>query len=110
MSITDKDKVQVDVGAQAVPADVFEACWEAAEAYVSERVEYPTDPDPDTGEVPAPPASLMRAVTLLTARYLARRNSPDGFIGLGELGPARVPLSDRDVDRLIAGWRRVVIA
>ena len=84
------------------PAQVQES-WEAADAWVAARIRFrPTTPGIDV------PGDLVKAVTLLTARYLARRNSPDGFIGMGEFGPARVPINDRDVNSLIAPYRRVV--
>ena len=105
--ITDKAKVRASVGAEKVPDDVFTEKWEAAEGYVADRVTYPTTND--AGEEIPPPAALVEAVVLLTARFIARRNSPDGFVGLGDLGVAQVPVSDRDVNRLIAPWRVQVI-
>lgn len=81
------------------------AAYEAAEAYVAERCTWSVG----AGSDPAP-ASLVQAVRLLTSRYLARRNSPDGLAGGGDLGPVRVAAVDRDVDRLIAPWRNVVLA
>lgn len=79
---------------------LVKTAWEAAEAYIGERTEYEGDP----------PAGLVQAVNLLTARYLARRNSPDGVVGMGDLGPARVPLIDRDVERLMDPWRAFPVA
>jgi hypothetical protein len=77
--------------------------WAAADAWVAARIRFrPAQPGVDV------PGDLVKAVSLLTARYLARRNSPDGFIGMGEFGPARVPINDRDVNSLIAPYRRVV--
>lgn len=77
------------------------SAWAAAEAYVADRCEWPED---------HPPAVLGQAVELLTRRYLARRNSPDGLVGSGEYGPVRVTTVDRDVERLIFPWRRMVLA
>lgn len=109
MAITDPEKVRPLVSnADKLPDDVFRNAWDAAENYVETRVEYPTGTD-EGGNPILPPAALVEAVVLLTARYLQRRNSPDGFIGLGELGVARVPVTDRDVDRLMAPHLRVVI-
>ncbi|WP_041707505.1 hypothetical protein [Acidipropionibacterium acidipropionici] len=77
--------------------------WRSADAWVAARVRFrPARPGWGT------PEDLVQAVRLLTARYLARRNSPDGFLGMGEFGPARVPINDRDVNSLIAPYRRVV--
>lgn len=89
-------------GAAALPDPVFLPAYEAAEAYVTERVEYPTE-DADGAPV-APPASLVEAVALQTGRYLARRNSPDGLASFGELGSVRLPAEDPDVRRLMHPW------
>ena len=77
----------------------FVLMHEAAEGYISERCRWDED---------NPPASLRQAVVLLVGRYRARRNSPDGLVGMGDLGVMRVPAADRDVAALIAPHRRVV--
>lgn len=82
--------------------------YKSAEGYVRVRCTWPAPADGDAW-APAPD-DLVQAVRLLTARYLARRNSPDGFVGMGEFGPARVTVTDRDIDRCMAPWRRVVLA
>lgn len=96
---------------QRIDASITDAeldqAWAAAESYVEQRCTWPSD---GAGNFdPAPPA-LIQAVGLLTARYLARRNSADGLVGMGDLGAARVPGVDRDVDRLIFPFRKVAIA
>lgn len=106
-SITSLEDAQASVGPGHAVADV-EAAWKAAEAYVGKRVRW-GEPDPE-GNWPSAPADLVQAVQMLTRRYLARKSSPDGFIGLGEFGPARVPTMDRDVQLLIAPYVRVVVA
>lgn len=100
--ITDPDRVKAWVGAERVPADVFDDAWGAAERYVTDRV----SPRPD--DETTPPADLVLAVNLLTSRYLARRNSPDGMVGLGDLGTVQVPFADADVKRLLAPYLPVV--
>lgn len=100
MSIAELEDVQAWVGGHP-DSDQVRTAWEAAEAYVAERTHVDEGPSP---------AALVQAVYLLTARYLARRNSPEGFVGLGDLGPARVPINDRDVERLIDPWRRFPVA
>lgn len=82
-----------------LPDEVFTPAYEAAENYVQARVRIP---DGDT------PPALVEAVALLTARYLARRNTPDGLVGLGDLGAVRLPTTDGDVRSLIAPYRPVV--
>src|SRR5580765_2263351 len=87
----------------------LKSAHKAAEAFIRARCTWA--PDPAEGDDwPPAPDDLVQAVGFLTARFLARRNSPDGLVGMGDLGVGRVTVSDRDVDRLIAPWRRVVLA
>lgn len=73
---------------------------DAAEAYIGSRCRIP--------EGVVPPKDLVEAVRLLVARYAARQNSPEGFVGMSEFGPARISTVDRDVESLIGPYRRVV--
>lgn len=103
-----------DVKASVAPSaadGILEPLWEAAEGYVWERIRPWYEPDSEGNPpdpVPPAPATLGQAVRMLTARYYARRNSPDGFLGMSEFGPARVPTVDRDVEALIGPHRPVV--
>ena len=91
-----------------VPVERARVAWAAAEGYIASRCSWPAY-DTDGRALPAP-AALVQAVRLLTARYLARHNSPDGLAAAGgELGPVRVAGTDRDVEALIGPYRRVVI-
>lgn len=84
--------------------------WAAAEEYITRRTRwtrYRVLSDGTTQELPAPPA-LVEAVRILTHRYLERRNSPVGIVGMDEVGAVRLPSVDRDVEALIAPWRQVV--
>lgn len=81
------------------PAEV-DVAHNAAESYVAERCRIPVGP--------VVPGDLVQAVRLLTARYLARRNSPDGTLGMSEFGVGRIATVDRDVEALIGPYRRVV--
>lgn len=84
---------------------VVELAYTAAEAYIGKRVRWTIPANPD---LPAPD-DLVQAVRFQTARYLSRRNSPDGMVGLGsELGIARIPITDQDVQTLINPYRPVV--
>lgn len=56
------------------------------------------------------PSDVFLAALMRGARLYARRASPEGLVGLGELGVARVPPYDRDIDALEAPWRNVVLA
>lgn len=106
--ITTKESVKTWLGNPPKLDDaVLTDAWNAAEAYVAGRCSWEgQDVDPP---VPAP-ADLVQAVNLLTARYLARRNTPDGLVGLGELGAAQVSFSDVDVERLMNPWRFFTVA
>lgn len=107
MTITQAAQVAVSVGWNGDPNDqVFQVAWKAAEGYVSVRCTWPTT-DADGAELPAP-AELVEAVTLLTGRFLDRRNSPNGLVGFGDLGAARLPSQDVDVRTLIGPYRSVV--
>lgn len=92
------DAVEAEQRARLIPA-VF------APPYV-EPLDYPPEPAPPL-EVPDDVylAALMRG-----ARLYARRASPEGLVGLGENGIARIPAYDRDIDALEAPWRSMVMA
>lgn len=99
-------------GVGQVPTNHVERAYRSAEAWVRKRVRLP-DPEPvlvDGVEqsVVVIPEDLVLAVCLMTARYLARRNSPDGFVGMAEFGPARISRIDQDVETLIGPYRPVV--
>lgn len=64
-------------------------------------------PEPQTTVVPP---DVYHAALMRGARLYVRRASPEGLVGLGELGVARVPAYDRDIDALEAPWRSVVLA
>lgn len=100
--------------------DEVRAAWLAAEQYVADRCRWVPVPQvtddglpkvDDEGEpVLGAPASLVQAVKLQAARYLARRRSPDGLVGMGtELGPSRIPITDRDVQDAMGSYRMVVV-
>lgn len=106
--ITTIEQVTRWLGNPALDPDLVDDAWFAAEAYVGNRTEWP-DTDEDGNPIPAPD-DLVQAVDLLTARYLQRRHSPDGMLGLGELGAIQVAFSDVDVEKLLNPWRIIAIA
>lgn len=61
---------------------------------------------------PAPDADLVLGTLRLAARWHTRRRSPDGLVGMGELGSARVPVIDPDIQQLlrIGRFARSVVA
>jgi len=52
-------------------------------------------------ELPAPTPDLELGTVRLAARWHTRRRSPDGLISMAELGAARVPSFDPDIERLL---------
>ena len=107
-SITSFPEVHAYLGGLDKVAEVeARSAYDAAEAYVGKRCRWAVPVDGETAATAAP-ADLVQAVKLQTARMLQRRQSPDGLIGMGDLGVARVPVADRDVDALMRPYRRVV--
>jgi hypothetical protein len=57
---------------------------------------------------------LMLAVWLRAQRYVSRRSSPEGVVGLsgagGDFVSARVPSYDVDVSHLEGPYRKIVVA
>jgi hypothetical protein len=80
---------------------------QAAVAYQRRSLRFPSDPL--RGGVYYPD-DLRLACFMRTARWLARRSSPEGLVGFGDFGPAQVPYTDRDVQTLEANFRPPVIA
>lgn len=65
---------------------------------VRPRFNYAADP---LSELPAPTADLVLGTLRLAGRWHTRRRSPDGLIQMAELGSARVPSFDPDIERLL---------
>ena len=66
--------------------------------------------DPTTGDpLPVPPP-VYEAGLLLTNRLMARRNSPDGVVGVADMGAARIVSTDADIIGLLGEFTAVVIA
>ena len=62
--------------------------------------------------LPGPDGDLLLGTLRLAARWHTRRRSPEGLLAMGELGAARVPSVDPDIERLlrIGRFARSVIA
>jgi len=56
------------------------------------------------------PDDVYQAALMRGARLYARRASPEGLVPFGDLGVARIPAFDRDIDALEAPSRNVVLA
>jgi hypothetical protein len=54
-----------------------------------------------------PGAAVVQGTLLYAFRLHNRRRSPDGTVDMGELGTARIPSNDPDIERLlgIGRWR-----
>lgn len=84
------------------------ACLDAAQTFV-ESVR--SDRGPFYGSGPAG-ADLWLGTVRLAGRWHTRRRSPDALVSMGDLGAARVPAFDSDIERLlgIGRYRDAVIA
>ncbi|WP_435582916.1 phage head-tail connector protein [Amycolatopsis thermoflava] len=58
------------------------------------------DDDP-TVDLPEPDADLVLGTVRLAGRWFTRRRSPDALVAMGELGSARIPSFDPDIERLL---------
>lgn len=83
---------------------------EAALATQAQSVRYPSVGDTDTTFTP----DLTTAVWLRAQRLAARRNSPEGIVGLssgsGDFAGARLPAADVDASRLEAPYTVIGVA
>ena len=60
----------------------------------------------------AVPAAVAQAALILSARLFQRRSSPLGVMAgvVNDFGPSRVSRIDPDIQRLLAGYRRIGVA
>jgi hypothetical protein len=56
------------------------------------------------------PQDVLYATLLWTNRLLSRRNSPDGIVGVADLGVATIAKADRDVLQLLSPWLDPVLS
>jgi hypothetical protein len=56
------------------------------------------------------PYEAQYATLLWTNRLLSRRNSPDGIVGVADLGIATVSRADKDILQMLSPWLEQVIA
>jgi hypothetical protein len=66
--------------------------------------------DPDTLDPEPVPGSVVEAGLLLTNRLMSRRNSPDGVVGVADMGAARIASYDADISGLLGPYTAVVLA
>ena len=76
---------------------------DAAVVYVQrERSDLDFTADPMLlGTVPRPDSDVVLGTIRLAGRWNARRRSPDGLVAMAELGTARVPAFDPDIERML---------
>lgn len=65
----------------------------------------------DDPTLPEPPYRVFRGTIQLAKRWVNRLNSPDGLVDMGELGAARIPSVDPDIERQlgVGRWRRPLV-
>jgi hypothetical protein len=56
------------------------------------------------------PTDVLYACLLWTNRLLSRRNSPDGIVGVADLGVATISKADKDVLQLLSPWLEPVLS
>jgi hypothetical protein len=113
MALTIAEEVASVLKAEATDS-AFLMAHAAAERWVAQRCSWKTETHTVDGEettvtVPVEVEDLVQAITLLTGRYMARRNSPDGLLNMGELGVMRMTTIDRDVQSLVGPHLRIVL-
>jgi hypothetical protein len=90
-----------------------EVLWESLYAALAAQAQVCAYPVNEDGE-PYFTEDLRLAIFLRTQRLAARRNSPEGVVGLSGVGgdfvSARVPSYDNDVLHLEGPYRRVPVA
>lgn len=65
------------------------------------RGQFSFDGEPALDNLPVPTPDVKLGTLMLADRWNTRRRSPEGLISMGEMGSARVPSFDPDIDRLL---------
>ena len=97
------------------PADTTDdaaisTCVDAATSAIEVRAPRAFTLTDDAG-LPLPvPGDVHKAGLLMTNRLMARRNSPDGVVGVSDMGTATVLSYDADISALLGPWTAVVVA
>lgn len=99
---------RIDTADSADDAAITTATAAAAEA-VELRAPRGFVTDEGGAEIP-PPAMLLEAGLLLTNRLMSRRNSPDGVVGVSDMGTATILSYDADIAKMIGPWTPMVVA
>jgi hypothetical protein len=99
---------RIDPADTADDAAISEASDAAAQA-IELRAPFGFVLDAEGAEIPPPPM-LFQAGRLLVNRLMARRNSPDGVVGVSDMGTATVLSYDADISQMIGPWTEMVVA
>ena len=91
-----RDSLGAQPGSGPLINEVLQQALDAAVERVVSRCMPLPDPWPDV---------VDQAVTMQAARLYRRRFSVGGFEGFGDLGIARVPTLDPDVEDMLTRWR-----
>lgn len=83
---------------------------DAVEAQQRARLIPAAFPEPETSGLAPISPDVYQAALMRGARLYMRRASPEGIVGLGDLGVARVPSYDRDIDVAESPWLQIVVA
>ena len=83
---------------------VFAAAVEFVERIHKGRFNFTGAPS----DLPVPGESLKLGTLMLARRWDTRRRSPGGLVAMAELGAARVPSFDADIDRLLRIGRHAI--
>lgn len=97
MTYATRDELREWLGTNAVSTTLLDICLDEAESSLRADLGVVVGPDPDPILADAEALTIARGEVLRRAqRNLARRNSPEGISGLGDLGAFRVPVRDPD--------------
>jgi hypothetical protein len=91
-----------DTADDAAITEAVNASMEGIEGWAPKAF---TDPDRETV-----PYTVHEAGLLLTNRLMARRNSPDGVVGVSDMGTATILANDADINRMLSRWTDSVVA
>ena len=90
--------------------DLIQTSLDAAVAAQSRVCVWPCNDDGDAQYDP----DLFEAALLRTQRYMARRSSPEGIVGItgtdGDFVGARLPSTDADIVRLESPFMKMVVS
>jgi hypothetical protein len=96
-------ELKVDQSVEGARDDTrLQLVLDAAVAFVEgvHAEKYNFDADPES-ELPDPPKNFELGAMRLAYRWHIRRRSPDGLVSMAELGAARIPSFDPDIERLL---------